>query len=72
MRKIFLSMALVALIGAPTALVCSKVVDRLNTLTRQYVDRSPFVCVATSDAQRGCDLSPRGVQCVLALDEQGL
>ena len=48
------------LIGAPTALVCSKVVDRLNPLTRQYVDRSPFVCVATSDAERGCDLSPRG------------
>ena len=48
------------LIGPPTALVCSKVVDRLNPLTRQYVERSPFVCVATSDTERGCDLSPRG------------
>ena len=48
------------LIGMPTELVCSKVTDRLNPLTRQYVERSPFVCVATSDADRGCDLSPRG------------
>lgn len=48
------------LIGMPTALVCSKVTDRLNPLTRQYIERSPFVCVATSDAEGTCDLSPRG------------
>lgn len=49
-----------ALIGAPADVVCSKITDRLNALTRQYVDRSPFVCVATSDRDGNCDLSPRG------------
>lgn len=48
------------LIGRPADLVCSKVTDRLNPLTRQYVERSPFVLVATSDAEGGCDVSPRG------------
>jgi PPOX class probable FMN-dependent enzyme len=49
-----------AVIGSPTEVVCSKVTDRLNPLTRQYIDRSPFVCIATSDAAGTCDLSPRG------------
>ena len=48
------------LIGRPAILVCSKVTDRLNPLTRQYIERSPFLCVATSDATGTCDLSPRG------------
>ena len=48
------------LIGRPAAVVCSKVTDRLNPLTREYIDRSPFVCVATSDPDGNCDLSPRG------------
>ncbi len=48
------------LIGTPTELVCSKVVDRLNPLTRQYIERSPFMCVATTGADGSCDLSPRG------------
>ena len=48
------------LIGAPSELVCSKVTDRLNPLTRQYIERSPFMCIATSDAAGACDLSPRG------------
>jgi len=49
-----------ALIGQPAALTCAKISDRLNALTRLYIERSPFVCLATSDAQGGCDLSPRG------------
>ena len=52
--------ALRELIGAPTELVCSKVTDRLNPLTRQYIERSPFMCIATSDTHGTCDLSPRG------------
>lgn len=52
--------ALRALIGAPTELVCAKIADRLNDLTRQYVERSPFVLVATSGPDGTCDLSPRG------------
>jgi hypothetical protein len=49
-----------ALLGEPTATVCAKVADRLNPLTRAYVERSPFVLVASSDADGRCDVSPRG------------
>jgi uncharacterized protein len=49
-----------ALIGHPAELTCAKISKRLNAMTRQFVTRSPFVCVATSDATGHCDLSPRG------------
>jgi uncharacterized protein len=49
-----------ALIGEPAPLTCAKISDRLNTMTRLFVERSPFVCIATSDPQGHCDLSPRG------------
>src|SRR5436190_15979558 len=48
------------LIGEPTDLVRSKIADRLNELTRQFVERSPFLCLATSAADGTCDVSPRG------------
>ena len=48
------------LIGSPTELVQRKVADRLNDLTRQFVERSPFVCVATASPAGGLDVSPRG------------
>ncbi len=49
-----------ALIGEPAPLTCAKISNRLNAMTRLYIERSPFVCLATSDAQGECDLSPRG------------
>jgi uncharacterized protein len=49
-----------ALIGEPAALTCAKISDRLNAMTRQFVERSPLVCLATSDGEGRCDLSPRG------------
>ncbi len=49
-----------ALIGEPAPLTCAKVSNRLNEMTRLFVERSPFVCVATSDHAGNCDLSPRG------------
>ncbi len=48
------------LIGEPAGLTCTKITDRLNPMTRLFVERSPFVCVATSDTAGHCDLSPRG------------
>lgn len=48
------------LVGEPAAMARAKISDRLNAMTRQFVERSPFVCVATSDAAGNCDLSPRG------------
>jgi uncharacterized protein len=49
-----------ALGGRPTPLVAAKIADRLNTLTRQFVERSPFVCLATACPDGGLDVSPRG------------
>ena len=49
-----------ALIGSPLAQTCAKITDRLNACTRTFIERSPFVCLATSDDGQHCDLSPRG------------
>jgi PPOX class probable FMN-dependent enzyme len=48
------------LIGEPAVLTCAKIADRLNDATRLFIERSPFVCLATSDTTGACDLSPRG------------
>jgi PPOX class probable FMN-dependent enzyme len=60
------------LIGAPNDLVVSKIATRLNDLTRQFVERSPFMCLATSAPDGSCDVSPRGDPAgfVRILDEQ--
>ncbi len=62
------------LIGSPQELVVSKVVDRLNDLTRQFIERSPFMCLATSAPGGSCDVSPRGDPAgfVRILDERTL
>jgi PPOX class probable FMN-dependent enzyme len=49
-----------AIIGSPAEVVVSKISDRLNGLTRQFIERSPFVCVATKMPGGGIDVSPRG------------
>ena len=48
------------LLGEPTELVRKKIADRLNRLTRQFIERSPFVVVATGRPDGGLDVSPRG------------
>jgi uncharacterized protein len=62
------------IIGSPTELVAAKVADRLNDLTRQFIERSPFLCVATADPEGGLDVSPRGDPAgfVRILDERTL
>ncbi|HET8935785.1 MAG TPA: pyridoxamine 5'-phosphate oxidase family protein [Polyangiales bacterium] len=52
--------ALSELLGAPHALTHKKLSPRLTPLTRQLIERAPFVCLATSDATGNCDVSPRG------------
>src|SRR6516165_12262272 len=61
-------------IGDPSGVVLSKISDRLNHLTRQFVERSPFVCVATARPDGGLDVSPRGDPAgfVRILDERTL
>src|SRR5262249_47455688 len=63
-----------AIIGTPNAVVVSKIADRLNDLTREFVERSPFVCVATKLPGGGVDVSPRGDPAgfVRILDERTL
>jgi PPOX class probable FMN-dependent enzyme len=63
-----------AAIGQPAELVKQKLSDRLNDLTRQFVERSPFVCVATARPDGGLDVSPRGDPAgfVRILDERTL
>ncbi|HEY2653438.1 MAG TPA: pyridoxamine 5'-phosphate oxidase family protein [Solirubrobacteraceae bacterium] len=48
------------MIGLPTETVVAKIADRINSLTRQFIERSPFVCVATANPDGGLDVSPRG------------
>jgi uncharacterized protein len=66
--------ALRSLMGEPSELVQSKFSDRLNNVTRQLVERSPFLCLATSAADGTCDVSPRGDPAgfVRILDERTL
>jgi PPOX class probable FMN-dependent enzyme len=61
-------------LGSPSDLVVGKVADRLNELTRQFIERSPFVCVATARPDGGLDVSPRGDPAgfVRILDERTL
>jgi len=66
--------ALRDVIGAPSVLVAGKVADRLNEIFREYIERSPFVCVATVSPEGGLDVSPRGDPAgfVRILDERTL
>ena len=67
--------ALRALIGGePADLTRSKISDRVNELTRQFIERSPFLCLATSAPDGTCDVSARGDPAgfVRILDEQRL
>ena len=49
-----------AFLGDPSDLVKAKLADRLNDLTRRFVDRAPFVLLATAAPDGTCDVSPRG------------
>jgi PPOX class probable FMN-dependent enzyme len=61
-------------LGEPTELVKKKIANRLNPLTRQFVERSPFAVVATGRPDGGLDVSPRGDPAgfVRILDERTL
>ncbi len=63
-----------ALLGEPSPVVVAKIGDRLNALTRQWIERSPFLLLATSAPDGSCDVSPRGDPAGFAriLDERTL
>jgi PPOX class probable FMN-dependent enzyme len=60
--------------GEPAPLIREKITNRLNALTRQFVERSPFVVVASGRPDGGLDVSPRGDPAgfVRILDERTL
>ena len=74
MSTITTTAALDGILGEPAELVRRKVTDRLNDLTRRFVDLSPFMLLATSGADGSCDVSPRGDPAgfVHVLDERTL
>lgn len=64
-----------ALIGGdPKEVVRMKITDQIGELTRQFIERSPFVLVATAHPERGLDVSPKGDPAgfVRILDERTL
>jgi PPOX class probable FMN-dependent enzyme len=73
-RRIADEDALREVIGSPSDTVLLKLSDRLNHLTRQFIERSPFVCVATASPDGGLDISPRGAPAgfVRVLDDHTL
>jgi hypothetical protein len=45
---------------APSGIVVDKQLDRIDRHAAHFIARSPFVVVATADAEGRCDASPRG------------
>jgi PPOX class probable FMN-dependent enzyme len=62
------------LIGEPSALALAKELSTLDVHCREFVARSPFLLLATSNASGQCDVSPKGDApgFVLVLDERRL
>ena len=48
------------LFEAPTDRVIRKQLPKLDKYCRRFIELSPFVCLATSDAEGNTDVSPRG------------
>lgn len=65
---------LTRVMGRPRAAVLRKVTDQLDELCRAFIARSPFVIVASHDAQGNLDVSPKGDPAgfVLVLDDRTL
>ncbi|MDX6479920.1 MAG: uncharacterized protein QOG85_430 [Gaiellaceae bacterium] len=47
-------------LGEPTELVKSKIVDYIHSFNRRFIELSPFVVIATGRPDGGLDVSPRG------------
>jgi PPOX class probable FMN-dependent enzyme len=49
-----------AIIGQPKDLVLMKIAAEINDVLAAFIERSPFVLIATADPDGGLDVSPRG------------
>jgi PPOX class probable FMN-dependent enzyme len=65
---------LVETCGVPSEVAQNKIIDRLDSHCRDFIGRSPFFLLATSDPDGRCDVSPRGGPAgfVEVLDEKRL
>jgi PPOX class probable FMN-dependent enzyme len=63
-----------AVIGQPSPRIVAKVTDTIDGLSRDFIAHSPFVLVASSDANGKFDVSPKGDPAgfVRVLDERTL
>lgn len=51
---------LLSIIGEPSELVRRKVITYLDDHCKDFISRSPFLVISTSNASGYCDVSPRG------------
>ncbi|RNB92025.1 pyridoxamine 5'-phosphate oxidase family protein [Brevibacillus fluminis] len=63
-----------SMLGYPSELVQNKVIHYLDEHCRDFIAKSPFLAISTSDHQGLCDVSPRGDSpgFVLVLDDKHL
>lgn len=63
-----------ALLGTPQGLAAHKVIHHIDEHCRDFIARSPFMLMATANADGECDVSPRGDApgFVMVLDEHRL
>jgi len=63
-----------AIAGEPSEIAVKKQVATIDVHCREFIGRSPFLLLATSDASGRCDVSPKGDApgFVLVLDDQHL
>jgi len=62
------------IIGEPLAPAVAKVIDRLDDVCRAFIERSPFIVMASANSDGKLDISPKGdpVGFVRVLDEKYL
>ncbi len=49
-----------SLCGTPSVRAANKVISQLDCHCREFISKSPFLTLATSDSEGKCDVSPRG------------
>ncbi|KIL51933.1 hypothetical protein [Jeotgalibacillus soli] len=61
-----------SIFAEPGELVIRKVISGVHKHCREFISRSPFLVISTSDDSGFCTISPRGDSpgCVMVLDER--
>ena len=59
-ERVMTEEALYEINGTPAEVIVNKHTSYLTPLLEEYISRSPFFLIATSDAAGNCDVSPKG------------